>query len=226
MLHGCQRIDRIERPPPEQQAGGTNPVRGAIKRRFGWVLRVLYENLTKSTFLFFKHENFAFYHDSSSIHVNETEAIEMAQAYPYTLRVELRMEQHKCTPSMLLDKPRIWLDFNGFYAVDESSGAPIYLFSQADIVNDSTGADVELIEGPFVSVFDDDLDDDNNPDALLADGVILRNDLGQFPTIKWLLRLSKPPAYIKSRAPYVCWMSDHCRQLREIGEKVFRIRRR
>ncbi len=101
----------------------------------------------------------------------------MAQAYPYEYKGRLRTKQHKCTTSMPLDKPRIWLDFNELCDTDELSGAPIYLFSQGDIVNDAYENDVVLYEGLEVSLFDDDLDDQGRPDALLADGVVIRNYL-------------------------------------------------
>lgn len=132
----------------------------------------------------------------------------MAQAYPYEYKGRLRTKQHKCTTSMPLDKPRIWLDFNELCAADEDSGAPIYLFSQGDIVNDSHGNDVELHEGMEVSLFDDDLDDRGRPDAILADGVIIRNFLDRWPAVKWLVRLKERPSGHAGWDKYVYWMSD------------------
>lgn len=101
----------------------------------------------------------------------------MAQTYPYQYKGELRIKQDKCRTTMMLDKPRIWLDFNEFCGIDEEDGAPVFLFSQADIVNNADGSDVELYEGMKVSVFDNDLDTLNMPDALLADGIIINNFL-------------------------------------------------
>lgn len=132
----------------------------------------------------------------------------MAQPYPYQYKGEPRMKQDKCRAAMPLDKARIWLDFNELCAVDRDGEGPVYLFSQADIVNDSDGNDVELHEGMEVSVFDDDLDMLNAPDALLAEGIVIRNTLGQYPKVKWLIRLERNKTQYKSGADYVYWMSD------------------
>lgn len=132
----------------------------------------------------------------------------MAQAYPYPYNGALRTKQDKCRTAMPLDKARIWLDFNEFCALDADQKAPIYLFSQADIVTDSEGTDVELYDGMRVSVFDGDLDSSNTPDAILADGVVIRNFLEQYPRVKWLIRLEKHQISGKSGNEYVYWMSD------------------
>lgn len=132
----------------------------------------------------------------------------MAQAYLYQYNGELRTKQNTCKTAMPLDKVRIWLDFNELCAIDKANKAPIYLFSQADIVNDSDGNDVELYDGMEVSVFDDDLDILNMPNALLADGVIIKNFLEQYPNVKWLIRLVKHNMDYKSGDEYVYWMSD------------------
>lgn len=108
---------------------------------------------------------------------------------------------------MPLDRTRIWLDFNEFCAVDQD-GAPIYLFSQADIVNDSDGKDVELWNGMKVNVFDDDFDSSDRPNALLADGVIIQNFLRQYPKVQWLIKLVRSKETYKSEAEYVYWISD------------------
>ncbi|MCI8399840.1 MAG: hypothetical protein HFF90_10655 [Oscillibacter sp.] len=132
----------------------------------------------------------------------------MAQAYPYWYKGELRTKQHKCKNVTPLDKHRIWLDFNELCASDEETGAPIYLFSQADIVNDSAEEDVELHDNMPVSVFDDDYDEAGSPDALLADGTVIKNFLPQYPRVKWLIKLTKHGKNYKSGAEYVYWMSD------------------
>jgi len=108
---------------------------------------------------------------------------------------------------MPLDKTRVWLDFNELCAVDEDN-RPIYLFSQGDIVNDSAGNDVELHDGMTVSVFDNDLDLFNRPNAILADGIVVRNFLEQYPNVTWLIKLMKNKVNYKSGAEYVYWMSD------------------
>ena len=130
----------------------------------------------------------------------------MAQVHPYQYRGEQRTKQEKCRAFMPLDKARIHLDFNELCICE--SDAPVYLFSQADIVNDSDGNDVELCEGMEVSVFDGDLDEFSHPDALLADGVLLKNHSGHYPEVKWLIRLKKTRMDYKSGNKYVYWMSD------------------
>lgn len=132
----------------------------------------------------------------------------MAQAYPYEYKGKQRTKQDKCRTSMPLDKPRIWLDFNELCAVDEHSKAPIYLFSQGNIVNDAYGNDVELYEGMAVSLFDEDIDDQGRPDAILADGIVIRNFLAQYPMVKWLVRLTERPTGYAGWEKYVYWMSD------------------
>ena len=131
----------------------------------------------------------------------------MAQAYPYQYKGKQTTKQDSCTASIPLDKVRIWLDFNELCTEDDQ-GNPIYLFSQADLVNDSDGNDVELYEGMEVSVFDNDLDDWGQTDAILAEGIIIKNTLKDYPLVKWLIKLTKNKASYKSGAKYVYWMSD------------------
>jgi hypothetical protein len=131
----------------------------------------------------------------------------MAQAYSYQYKGKQTTKQDKCKAIMPLDKVRIWLDFNE-YCADAKTGEPIYLFSQADIVNDSIGNDVALYEGMEVSVFDYDLDISNKPDAILAEGIIIKNTLTYYPKVKWLIRLIAHKVYHKSKDPFVYWMSD------------------
>ena len=134
--------------------------------------------------------------------------IEMAQVYRYQYKGKQTTKQDKCTTSITLDKSRIWLDFNEGCGGGDRGEAPIYLFSQADIVNDSDGNDVELYEGLEVSVFDYDFDEWNQPDAILAEGIIIRNTLKDYPMVKWLIKLTKNKVNYKSEAEYVYWMSD------------------
>ena len=60
-----------------------------------------------------------------------------------------------------------------------------------------------------VSVFDYDLDISNKPDALLAEGIIIKNFLEHYPNVKWLIRLVKKKVEDNSKEKYVYWMSDH-----------------
>ena len=110
----------------------------------------------------------------------------MAQTYLYQYKGALRTKQDKCRTTMILDKSRIWLDFNEFCGTDEEDGSPVYLFSQAD----------------------SDLDALNMPDALLADGIITKNYFEQYPNVKWLIKLIKHKANDRSKEEYFYWMSD------------------
>lgn len=123
------------------------------------------------------------------------------------------MRQNKCRSDLPLDRLRIWLDFNECCAAAEN-GDPVYLFSQADLVNDSEGNEVVLQEGMEVSVFDHDLDEMRRPDAILAEGIVMRNTLAQYPQVKWLLRLKRNGAGIAGGDGYVYRLSE----LRECGE--------
>lgn len=134
--------------------------------------------------------------------------IEMAQVYRYQYKGKQTTKQDKCTTSIPLDKSRIWVDFNEGCGGDDREEAPIYLFSQADIVNDSDGNDVELYEGLEVSVFDYDFDEGKQLDAILAEGIIIRNTLKDYPMVKWLIKLTKNKVNYKSGTEYVYWMSD------------------
>lgn len=131
----------------------------------------------------------------------------MARVYPYRYEGRLRTKQEKPRASVPLDKPRIRLDF-GECCAAVADGAPVYLFSRADIVSDSEGNDTELREGLVVGVFDEDFDDAHGPDPLLADGVVLKNDLGVCPEVTWLVRLLPHGRECASGTTYVYWMSD------------------
>lgn len=130
----------------------------------------------------------------------------MAQVYWYLYKGELRTKQDKCRTSLPLDKARVQLDFSELCGTAPGDGAPVYWFSQADIVNDSDGNDVALYDGMAVSVFDGDYDPAGKPDAILADGVVLKNDSEASPKVKWLIRLVKHGR--GGGNEYVYWMSD------------------
>lgn len=134
----------------------------------------------------------------------------MAQPYPYLYHGVLCAKQDKCTASIPLDRARIWLDFNELCA-SGPGGEPVYLFSQGDIVNDSLGKDVALYEGMAVSVFDHDLDPSGAEDALLAEGIVVKNFLPHFPHVKWLVRLARRQGGGPGGDPYVYWLSGLAR---------------
>lgn len=82
----------------------------------------------------------------------------------------------------LLDKPRIWVDFNGPWT-------DLYFLSQVDIIRDSNGEEIELSENMKISIFDFDLDENDNSDNLLADGIVISNNTGKYNIVKWLVKI-------------------------------------
>ena len=96
----------------------------------------------------------------------------------------------------MLDKPRIWIDFN-------TPWEDLYFLSQADIKTDSNGNEISLKEGMQVSVFDFDSDENNNPDNLLADGIVVLNETGTYTNTKWLIKVLPNEKYRK-----YYWVSD------------------
>lgn len=131
----------------------------------------------------------------------------MALVHPYVYKKKITQKQDKLISNIPLDKPRIWIDFNEFVDSDDE-GVSVYLFSQCDVVNDSNGSDVEVFEGMKVSVFDVDLDENGNPDALLADGMIVKNYLSDYPKVKWFIKLNNCKGKYRSNNSNVYWMSD------------------
>ncbi len=96
----------------------------------------------------------------------------------------------------ILDKPRIWVDFNTPF--DD-----MYFLSRLDIIKDSEGNEIELKENMEVSVFDYDLDENDNPDHLLADGIAILNRTGIFTHVKWLIKVLPNKKYGR-----FYWVSD------------------
>ena len=103
----------------------------------------------------------------------------------------------------LLDKPRIWVDFN------ETCADDLYFLSQVDIIRDSNGNEIELTEnmensiGYQTLIFDFDLDENDNPDNLLADGIAILNNTGKYSNVKWLVKIIPNKKYGK-----FYWVSD------------------
>ena len=97
----------------------------------------------------------------------------------------------------LLDKPRIWVDFN------ETCVDDLYFLSQVDIIRDSNGNEIELTENMEISIFDFDLDENDNPDNLLADGIAILNNTGKYSNGKWLVKIIPNKKYGK-----FYWVSD------------------
>ena len=97
----------------------------------------------------------------------------------------------------LLDKPRIWVDFN------ETCADDLYSLSQVDIIRDSNGNEIELTENMEISIFDFDLDENDNSDNLLADGIAILNNTGKYSNVKWLVKIIPNKKYGK-----FYWVSD------------------
>ena len=97
----------------------------------------------------------------------------------------------------LLDKPRIWVDFN------ETCADDLYFLSQVDIIRDSNGNEIELTENMEISIFDFDSDENNNSDNLLVDGIVILNNTGEYPSVKWLVKIIPNNKYGK-----FYWVSD------------------
>ena len=97
----------------------------------------------------------------------------------------------------LLDKPRIWVDCN------ETCADDLYFLSQVDIIRDSNGNEIELTENIEISIFDFDLDENDNPDNLLADGIAILNNTGKYSNVKWLVKIIPNKKYGK-----FYWVSD------------------
>ena len=82
-------------------------------------------------------------------------------------------------------EPRIYVDFNEMVSDD------VVLLSKTDSKMDSSGHMVTFIEGQAVAVYMDDLDENGNPDPLLADGVAMRNRItaGWGAIARWVLKI-------------------------------------
>ena len=75
---------------------------------------------------------------------------------------------------------RVSVDFNEFLAPD------VVLLSQSDTMLDRDGRHIALIEGLPLGVYSD----DNEPDDIIADGVVQRNtDSGWSAHVKWVLKI-------------------------------------
>ncbi|HVZ19051.1 MAG TPA: hypothetical protein VG897_18180 [Terriglobales bacterium] len=60
---------------------------------------------------------------------------------------------------------QVWADFNGLFG-------PILCLSHKDYSTDRAGRKVELSTGMKLTAYMEDLDDDGNPDDLVASGVV------------------------------------------------------
>ena len=83
--------------------------------------------------------------------------------------------------------PRLYVDFNEMLAPD------LVLLSRRDAKPDANGEMIHLYEGLAVSIFSDDVDDQGQPDNLVAVGVVERNQVSSsigslvlFVAVVWL----------------------------------------
>ena len=88
-----------------------------------------------------------------------------------------------------MDRPRIYVDFNDM--VNEN----VVLLSKEDTILDSAGNNIVLKEGLYVSIYSDDIDENNVMDNLVAEGTVIQVDLtNYYPSwqhVKWCCRISE-----------------------------------
>lgn len=109
--------------------------------------------------------------------------------HPYIYNGQQTFKQpHLQCDIQLLDRVRIAADLG-----NEMIDYDVVMLSQANIVNDSNGDDVELFEGLKVYLYTDDSDENNNPDALLAEGEVIANNSEQYKHVIWFCKLNRHP---------------------------------
>ena len=80
----------------------------------------------------------------------------------------------------------------------------IYTFYLRLILSEiQNGNEIELTENMEISIFDFDLDENDNPDNLLADGIAILNNTGKYSNVKWLVKIIPNKKYGK-----FYWVSD------------------
>jgi hypothetical protein len=86
----------------------------------------------------------------------------------------------------MTERPLFYVDFNELMEFD------VILLSQTDIKKDAHGSDVQLVEGLPIAIYsDDNIGADGQPDNLVAEGVVIRNEYtGPFPHVRWCCRIS------------------------------------
>lgn len=81
-----------------------------------------------------------------------------------------------------MDKARIYVDFNEL--LDRNT----VVLSKDDSKMDSEGNIITFYEGMPVSIYSDDISDNGEEDNLIADGVVVKRDLSNYPywqNVKW-----------------------------------------
>jgi hypothetical protein len=93
-----------------------------------------------------------------------------------------------------MGKPRFEVDFN------EMVSDNICLLSQTDKRADASGHIITLREGMEVDVFMEDLDEDDNPDPLIASGIAQHNTAEDWSKhVKWVVVIDEKGIRPKSR---------------------------
>ena len=87
-----------------------------------------------------------------------------------------------------MDKARIYVDFNEMVTND------IVLLSKSDTKVDSDGNTVTFYDGMAVSIYTDDIDENGNPDNLIAEGRAIKYDLSNikyWAHVKWCCKINE-----------------------------------
>lgn len=86
---------------------------------------------------------------------------------------------------VMLDKARILVDFNEL--IDKN----LLLLSMQDSKVDSSGEIIDFKEGKKVFVYEDDYDENNVKDYLVADGICELNCTKNFSYVKWCVKINE-----------------------------------
>lgn len=85
-----------------------------------------------------------------------------------------------------MERLKFYVDFNEMLETD------LVLLSAEDAKRDSQGKKVDLQEGMQIIVYSDETDADNNPDNLIASGVVEKNKTtGWAAHVKWCCRIDE-----------------------------------
>jgi hypothetical protein len=95
-----------------------------------------------------------------------------------------------------MKEARIYVDFN------EMLEDNLVLLSKTDIEKDSEGNDIQLYEGLKVKIYEDNFDDSNVEDNLIAEGVVELNtsDYSWAKAAKWNCRINEDGIHVESKA--------------------------
>lgn len=91
-----------------------------------------------------------------------------------------------------MNEPRLYVDFNEL--IEDN----LVLLSQSDYKTDTMGNAIQLYEGRTVFIYMHDTDEDDNPDSLLAEGIVVLNHLPNH-IAKWCCRINERGIYHESK---------------------------